>query len=179
MTDMSSESMRNCEFVRLWAAHGQRVYAYILTLLPNRSDADDIFQETAATLWEMFDQFELGTNFQAWACRTAWNKIRNFRQLRRHGTILLSTESLESLSQTVLSHSAELDSQYVMLADCYAKLSQHDRELIDMRYQPETTVRKMAKQLERSVDSLYKHLLRIHQALFDCIRGMIDTEGRP
>jgi RNA polymerase sigma-70 factor (ECF subfamily) len=175
---MMSDSLRNREFVQLWTAHGQRVYAYILTLLPNRADADDIFQETGTTLWERFDQFEPGTNFRAWACRTAWNKVRNFRQLRRHGVVLLSNESLDRLSQTIFSRSAELDGQHAVLADCYAKLSGRDRELIDLRYQPGVTVRKMAEQLGRSVDALYKQLARIHQTLFDCIRGLNDGEGK-
>jgi RNA polymerase sigma-70 factor, ECF subfamily len=177
--DMMNDPLRNREFVQLWTAHGQRVYAYILTLLPNRTDADDIFQETGTTLWEKFDQFDVTTNFRAWACRTAWNKVRNFRQLRRHGTVLLSNEALERLSQTILAHSAELDGQHAIMADCYAKLSSRDRELIDLRYQPGVTVREIAKQLGRSADALYKHLSRVHQTLFDCICGVIDREGKP
>ena len=74
---------QNAEFVRLWTLHGQRVYAYLLTLTSNRADADEIFQEVGITLWEKFDQFESGTSFQAWARRVALNKVRSFRQLRR------------------------------------------------------------------------------------------------
>lgn len=173
-----NDAERNREFVQLWTAYGRRVYSYILTLLPNRSDADDIFQETATTLWEQFDKFDIGTNFRAWACRTAWNKVRNFRQLRRHGTLVLSNDSLEQLSQTILTRAAELDDQYAVLADCYAKLPSHDRELIDLRYEPGATVRKMVERLGRSADALYKHLARIHQALFDCVRGGAHREDK-
>ncbi|NLF09850.1 MAG: sigma-70 family RNA polymerase sigma factor [Pirellulaceae bacterium] len=174
-----SDYLRNREFIQLWTTHGQRIYAYILTLLPNRSDADDIFQETGVTLWEKFDQFESGTNFNAWAFQTAWNKVRNFRQLRRHGMVLLSNESIDRLSQTVLSHSAELDGQHAVLADCYEKLSPRDRELIDMRYQPGVTVQDMAKELGRNADAVYKHLSRVHRALLECVQSGMDEEASP
>lgn len=174
-----NDYQQNRDFIQLWTTHGQRIYAYILTLITNRSDADDIFQETGTTLWEKFDQFEPGTNFRAWACRIAWNKVRNFRQLRRHNTVLLSNESLERLNQTVLTGSAELDNQHAVLADCYEKLTARDRKLIDQRYQPGATVREMAEKCGRSADALYKHLARVHRMLFDCIRGVIDKEGTP
>lgn len=173
-----SDSGRNQEFVRLWTGNGQRVYAYILALLPNRADADEIFQETGMTLWEKFDEFEVGTNFRAWACRIAMNKVRNFRQLRRLGTVLLSNESLDRVGQTIMARSDELDSQHTLLADCYAQLSPRDRELIDLRYQPGVTIKDLARRLGRGIDAIYKSLARIHQLLFNCIRSAIDREGK-
>ena len=82
------------------------------------------------------------------------------------------------MGQTILTRSDELDGQHVFLTDCYAQLSPRDRELIDLRYQPGATVRRLARQLGRGVDALYKSLARIHQTLFDCIRGAIDREGK-
>lgn len=173
------DDQRNREFVRLWTAHGQRVHAYIFTLLPNRADADEVFQETGALLWEKFDQFQPGTNFRSWACRVALNKVRNFRQLRRHRVVLLSNESLDLLEQTAVARSDELDSQHRLLADCYAKLTSADRELIDLRYTPGATVRSVAQRVGRSVEAIYKALARIRRLLFDCIRSAIDEEGKP
>jgi RNA polymerase sigma-70 factor, ECF subfamily len=174
MTDVD----RNREFVRLWTAHGQRVYAYILTLLPNRTDADELFQETGVTLWEKFDQFQLGSNFRSWAYRVAHNKVRSFRQLRRHRVTLLSNESIDLVAQTASIRSAELDRQHYILADCYAKLTSTDRHLIDLRYEPSATVKTVAYQVGRSVDAIYKALARVHRALFDCVRNAIDEESR-
>jgi RNA polymerase sigma-70 factor, ECF subfamily len=173
-----AEDLRNREFVRLWTAHGQRVYAYILALLPNRADADEMFQETGTTLWEKFDQFQSGSNFRSWACSVALNKVRNFRQLRRHRVVLLSNESLDAVDRMAVMRSDELDGQHQMLADCYAKLSPTDRELIDCRYEPEATVKTVSQRVGRSVDAVYKALARIHRSLFDCVRQAIDEEGK-
>jgi RNA polymerase sigma-70 factor, ECF subfamily len=179
MLDGMTDDQRNREFVRLWTAHGQRVYAYILALLPNRADADELFQETGTTLWEKFDQFAPGSNFRSWACRVALNKVRNFRQLRRHRVALLSNESLDLVDQTAAANTNELDRQHQLLADCYGKLAATDRELIDLRYEPGATVKTVAYRVGRSVEAVYKALARIRRVLFDCVRNAIDEEGRP
>lgn len=172
------DNERNREFVRLWTAHGQRVYAYILTLLPNRADADDIFQETGTTLWEKFDEFQPGSNFRSWACRIAFNKVRSFRQLRRHRVTLLSNESLNLVAHITADKSHELDRQHQFLADCYAKLTPTDQQLIDLRYEPQATIKTVSHRVGRSVDAIYKALARIHRALFDCVRNAADEEGK-
>src|SRR5262249_38382853 len=41
-------------FLRLFLQHERRLYAYILTLLPNRADADDVLQEVSLVMWEEF-----------------------------------------------------------------------------------------------------------------------------
>ena len=33
----------------------RRLYAYILTLLPHRADADDVLQEASLVMWDKFD----------------------------------------------------------------------------------------------------------------------------
>jgi RNA polymerase sigma-70 factor, ECF subfamily len=177
MADMTKED-RSREFARLWTAHGQRVYAYILTLLSNRADADEVFQDTAMTLWEKFERFDLTSNFRLWARGVAFNKVRNFRQLRRHNVRVLSNESLELVSQTTMVQATELDRQHEFLSDCYAELTSADRELIDLRYRPGATMKTVALEVGRSVDAIYKALARIHWMLFECVRNAVNREKR-
>ena len=66
------------DFVALFLAHQARIYAFIVTLLGNRSDADDVLQETGITLFQKFSTFQPGTDFLAWACRVAKNKVMDF-----------------------------------------------------------------------------------------------------
>ncbi len=76
------------------------MYAYSLTLVPHRPDAEDIFQNVGVTLWEKFDEFEEGTNFGAWACRIAWFKVLDFQQKRQRVPTPLSQSVLEKIKQT-------------------------------------------------------------------------------
>ena len=48
--DGSMDSEKGKEFVRLLLANQNRIYAFILTLVSNWSDADDVMQETAEVM---------------------------------------------------------------------------------------------------------------------------------
>ena len=50
------------EFVQLLTTHQSRMFAYILSLLGNRTQAEDVMQETNAVLWRKAHEFKLGTN---------------------------------------------------------------------------------------------------------------------
>lgn len=172
-------SPQRSEFVRLWMLHGQRIYAYLLTLASNRADADEIYQDVGMTLWEKFDQFTPGTNFQAWARRVALNKVRGFRRLRHHQTILCSPEFLDAVDRTIVEDADLLDAQYQVWTDCLNKLPARQKDLIECRYRPGTTPKNLAQQTGRSLDAIYQALSRIHRALFECVRKATLGEGIP
>jgi RNA polymerase sigma-70 factor, ECF subfamily len=172
-----SDSSRTEEYVRLWTTHGQQVYAYILSLVVNRSDAEELFQEVSMTLWAKFDQFVPGSDFRAWAYRVAYNKVGSFQQLRRHRTLLCTSKALEMVNQVIAAGVEKLDAQHDALADCLEKLTPRDRDLIDRRYQQGVPPKVVAHQVGRSATAVYKALARIHDALFDCVRKATSTEG--
>ena len=168
---------QTAEYVRLWTLHGQRIYAYLVTLTTNDADAEEIYQEVGMTLWEKFDQFTPGSNFQAWARQIALNKVRSFRQLRRHATMLCSPEFLDAIDQTIAEDAGTLDAQHKALADCFNKLSPKHQDLIEQRYQPGATPSSVAGKTGRSVKAIYEALRRIHNALFDCVLKATLGEG--
>lgn len=48
-------------FVKLLTIHQARIRGYILSLVPNFNDAEDIMQETSRTMWDQFSDFEPGS----------------------------------------------------------------------------------------------------------------------
>src|SRR5215212_9863961 len=67
-------------FLRLFLQNERQVYAYILTLLPNRADADDVLQEASLAMWDKFDADQPPTDFLAWARRVAYHKVLDFHK---------------------------------------------------------------------------------------------------
>ncbi len=157
------------EFVGLFTRHSRRIFSYILTLVPNHADAEEIFQETSLTLWDKYAEYEPGTHFGAWACRIAYFKTLNFRSRQKSGTRAFSDEFLQVVDAQVVSSDETLDGAYRALADCYAKLDESDRMMIDKRYEPGATTAKIADVLGRSKQWVYRTLAKIHQQLFECI----------
>lgn len=164
------------EFVELLSQSSRRIYSYIRTLVPNRADAEDVFQETSKTLWEKFEQYQSGTDFCGWALSIAHFKVLQLRDKGVRDPIPVG-EKLDNLLDTAadLLRTSE-DRRLNALANCLQKLPAKDRNLIDARYAAGATTQQIAVDLKRSTDAIYRSLRRIHQMLFDCIRQALAEE---
>ncbi|HEU5069979.1 MAG TPA: sigma factor [Verrucomicrobiae bacterium] len=80
----------------LFLQHTPKLRGFEVTICPDLSLVDDLVRETFMTVTEKAGQFVAGTNFMAWACTIARNKVMSAcRRQKRH--TLLSPEVLESV----------------------------------------------------------------------------------
>ena len=160
---------RQAEFVRLLTQHSSRLFGFVLSLCVNRSDADDVFQNTSVVLWEKFDTYERGTNFLAWACRIAYfEALYDRRKTSRVKT--LSDAAWQALAADALTVVDERREDHEALAECLARLKPADRELLQQKYFSQQSVAEIAAECSKSVHSIYRALSRIHDALMQCMR---------
>ena len=165
-------SRANDEFVRRFVRSQQDIYAYILTLVPNTADAQDILQETAIALWAKADEYRLEEPFMPWATRFAWFQVRKFRmyQARRHRHVVtLSDEALSVLAADRAKFESETADRDQILQQCVDKLANADRSLLGQRYDQKISIREVARQRGVEPAQLYKRLGLIRQSLLDCI----------
>lgn len=158
----------------------RRIFAYILTLMPHRADAEDVLQEVSVIMWEKFDEHDPPGDFVAWGCRIAYFRIRDHRRWQRRQRIVFSEAMLEQVAETLsAARPLQLDERREALAQCLGKLGRRDRDLLAERLKEGGSVRSTAESLGRSVDVVYKALARIRRALHDCIARTLAAEGRP
>src|SRR6059058_6691756 len=91
-------SARSRLFLRLFLQNERRLYAYILTLLPRRADADDVLQETSLVMWDKFDAAAPPADFLAWARRVAYHKVLDFYKKARRADARLGRVFLEKVA---------------------------------------------------------------------------------
>lgn len=161
------------EFIRLLLSNQKRIYGFILSLLPNPTDADDIMQETATVLWRRFHEFEQGTHFSAWAIGIARNKILQWRTKQAREGAKFSDKALEEIALHSTQIMETMDERMEALRECIGRLKEGDRQVLCMRYQSEGSLRQLAGQLGRSADGFYKTMARIHRRLQECVRRSI------
>jgi RNA polymerase sigma-70 factor (ECF subfamily) len=169
---------REEQFLQLFLGFERRIHAFIFTLVPVWSDADDILQETSIVLWSKFDAFRPGSDFLAWALSVARFQVLNHRKKQRSSLARLSNQCVEALADQLMTQRDEVSDQRRALADCLAKLKADDRELIQLRYLEGATTQDVADQVGRSLKAVYKALNRIHMQLLLCMRrnlGMADA----
>jgi RNA polymerase sigma-70 factor (ECF subfamily) len=166
----TQDSQRTRDFLALHSQYARWIYGYVLSLVRNHADAEDLFSETTATLWEKFDQFESGTNFRAWACRVAQLKVHEWRKKQIRTPTPVDSAFIEAVSEAHLAISAKLDSRADYLDECVSELAEEDRDLIARRYSPNASVKAIAEALGRSVHQIYRRLDSVHELLGRCIR---------
>lgn len=171
------DSAQHDAFVRLLSRHASRIYGFILTLSPNRSDADDIFQNTNVALWRRFETYQDGTNFRAWACQVAYLEVLNYRRQQRKQQVLLSEDALAALAQDALAAADQADQREEVLARCMSMLRRGDQQMIRRRYFEAQSPKQIAERTSRSVYSVYRALTRIHDSLLQCMQRALAGEN--
>jgi RNA polymerase sigma-70 factor (ECF subfamily) len=166
-------------FLRSFLQNERRLYAYILTLLPNRADADDLLQEVSLLMWDKFDERQPPNDFAAWGCRIAYFKILDFYKKSQRSRVRFSQPMLERVAETAVEQAAtlQLDERREALAGCIEKLTAKDRDLLSRRFGEGATTQSTATQVGRSVDAVYKAMAKIRQVLFDCVSKSLAQEG--
>src|SRR5438067_6364623 len=91
-------------FLRLFLQNERRLYAYVITLLPNRNDADDVLQEASLVMWDKFADHHPPDDFAAWGCRIASFKVLVFCKKRQRSRVLFGQAFLERLAETGAEH---------------------------------------------------------------------------
>jgi RNA polymerase sigma-70 factor (ECF subfamily) len=166
------------EFIRLLMENERRIYAYVLTLLGNNADAEDVLQETSMTLWDKFSEFDqVDGNFIAWSFKIAYFTAQNHRRKQCRSRVHFSDSLVESISNRSTKIVSVLDQRRELLAVCIEKLSDGERRLLQLRYEVGASVESAAADSGKSVQAIYKALSRLRTALFECVnRGMAIEE---
>jgi RNA polymerase sigma-70 factor, ECF subfamily len=165
------------EFLRLSMPAQRRLLAFILTLVPNHTDADDLLQETTMVMWRRFSEYRPGTDFIAWGITIARYKVLNYRKKYAMSHVQFSDEVLDVLQAEAPEMLDNMDSRTEAIRKCLRNLDEKDMNLIKLRYGKGLTFKDISGHIGRSAQSIHKSLARVHNALIFCIRRVVATEN--
>lgn len=155
-----------------------RLFAFILTLLPDRHAARDVLQNTNLTLWEKADDYEPGTSFVAWSCQIARFKVlAHFRDAGRDRH-LFDADTLDRMAHVAERVSESTQDRLDALAGCLGELPADQRDLIHRRYDNEQSPADIAEQLDTSSNTVRQSLFRIRHTLMKCVQRKLAEEAK-
>ena len=164
------------EFLELLIPNQRKLQAFILMLIPNIVDAEDIYQESVSEMWNKFSAFEIGTDFLAWAATIAKYKVLAFRNKHNKSKILFNSKIYEILESAANSTRDSLQKHLDLLKECIRKLSENEKYLLKMRYESDLTYQKIALRVGKTPPALHRTMSVIHSKLAICIRRAIRQE---
>ncbi len=169
---------RRDAFARLFAQHDRWLFAYLVSLLGGSAAAEEVFQEVCVVLWREHEKFAFGTDFVKWVSVIAHHQVQRYRRERRRLGPQLSDVVVELLSHDAVERVDLLESRRDALRGCLNKLNETDRHLVQQCYgDSRQSFKLVADQLGRPVNTVYKALIRIRRALYQCIERTLSAEG--
>jgi RNA polymerase sigma-70 factor (ECF subfamily) len=167
------------EFERIFTQWEPEIKAFVFTLLPHWSDAEDVLQRTRIVLWQKFLQFKPESNFKAWALQVARFEVNNFRRTQRSERLCFDDDLVASLAEVRGTLTDDLERRRAALLLCLKRLRPSDRQIIRHCYGPKsTTTKEAAERLHRPANTLYKALNRIRRTLGECVQQGIGEEQK-
>jgi RNA polymerase sigma-70 factor, ECF subfamily len=173
-SEPSPTNDHSTEFVRLLTQHDRGIMLFILSLVPNWTDAEEIQQETNVKLWQEFGKFRLESDFGAWARTIAWYEVLTYRERNRRQWLRTSPKFLESVAAEVEATADQAATRQTVLAECVEQLSSYGRELLRLHYTLGWKVRDIAEKFRSTSDAVYKALQRVRVELRQCIEHKLN-----
>lgn len=160
------------EYSRKLTSIQRSLYAYILSLLPNRSDAEDILQETNLILCKKAKEYNPDGHFQGWAFRIARYQIMAHMTKYRRSKIHFSNELAEAMAEEDFD-STSLNVTQKALQLCYDLLPKHMQSIARLRFKEEKTLKDISSLVNRPIGSVSATLHRIRRNLLNCVHQKI------
>ncbi len=161
------------DFLRLLLKSEREILRYVMAIVPERADAQEIVQETAVALWKAIDQYDTSRPFAPWACRFAANKAKEFLRKEGRWSGFLDEEVASLLLARREEMAPRLDRRIEPLRDCIASLPLKNRKLIEQYYFAQASIDEVAQEAGRTAAALYKSLQRIRAGLMECVNGKL------
>ena len=163
------KSSRDDQFIERYVECQSGLYRFIATLVPNRADAEELFQEASLTAWRIRDRFDAMREMSPWLCGIARNLVAAHYRKQKSLAVTLDPDVVERLAQQQMDEDAVLRERARALNQCLEKLPIRQRDLVCQYYRSDQTIQSFSQAQGLSAEAVYKMMQRVRLALFQCI----------
>ena len=165
------------DFLKLFLAHERDLRGFIGSLVRDSQAREDIFQETAMSLWRSFAEFDPTRSFGAWARGVASNKIKQSWRAEARKPLSLPPEAVDAVCEAYdRSDSGDTAVREAALRICLEKLPERARQALTLKYESGQSAGVIATRLGSSVDAVHQLLSRLRVSLAECVKRQLTHE---
>jgi RNA polymerase sigma-70 factor (ECF subfamily) len=165
------------DYVQQLTASQSRLRGYILASLGNYANTADVLQRANLTLWKKAGEFRAGADFLPWALTITRYEILAFLRDHRRDRHVFSEDVAELMLNAAASEVSEPGDRQVALRRCLEKLPHRSRDLLWQRYDADKSIKQIASDAQRSVDSVKCLFLRIRKNLERCVEAALRLDA--
>lgn len=161
---------RQEEFIALLNSSHALLLRYVMSLVVNRHDAEDVLQHAGMVMWRRFETYESGTDFVAWATTIAFYEAKNFLRTVGRARVTFDDRLLEILAAERALDVRRWSPRFDALESCLDKLDASGRELVQAVYTQGLDANELAQRRGLAVQTIYNKLNFIRRALAECVQ---------
>jgi RNA polymerase sigma-70 factor, ECF subfamily len=175
---MSAADVQPVSFEELAVPLFDQLYNFASWLTRDRSEAEDLVQETYIKALRGFSSFQLGTNFRAWMYRILRNTFLTSRTgLKATRTVPLEPEE-ESPELSIQRETTEAmlieRSNWQLIQSAIEELPLHSREVLLLCDLEEMSYREISETLSIPIGTVMSRLSRARTALAELVRRKLE-----
>ena len=137
------------EFLQRITEFQGRLFGFILSMLGDVDQTNEVLQETNLVLWRKSDDFQPGTDFKAWSFRVAHFQVMAFRQRQIRERLIFDNDVLEQITRDAIQQDDAYERRKERLEICISKLSERNREVLCRFYQNEESMNAFVERRSR------------------------------
>jgi RNA polymerase sigma-70 factor (ECF subfamily) len=175
---MSAAEYQPVSFEELAVPLFDQLYNFAHWLTRDRSEAEDLVQETYTKALRGFSSFQLGTNFRAWMYRILRNTFLTSRTgLKANITVPLELEE-DSLELPIRRETPEATlierSNWQLIQNAIEELPLHHREILLLCDLEEMSYREISETLSIPLGTVMSRLSRARSTLAELVRRKLE-----
>lgn len=167
---------KNEQLTVLWVKVQPNILRYILSMVPNFDDAEDILQRVALATVQKYYQYDPHKSFLSWTIGLARIEILRYRNENSRQK-MISIEAMNTFSECIEKESIYMSNEIdTALALCLSKVKSKWKNIIEFRYLRGYKPKRIAQQLNMSENAVLIALYRIRKALKECVAYEIEKK---
>ena len=129
-------------------------------------------------MWQHFEKFEEGSNFNAWSHRFVFNRVLAWRKKkgRENDRVVFTDAFYEMLDDKYQNEAERVELKIESLQSCIAKLETEQKSMMKLRYFEKESIETIASQIGKTVTATYRSISRIRVALRECVKRSLAAE---
>lgn len=166
-------------FAAEWTRAHPIVCSYVLAILRQPQEVDDVVQEVAVTACRDIERFDRSRSFLPWVLSIARFRAIDFQRKQGRSKLLFNTEVLEAIEVAALDLSDDESECSLALQHCIQslqKLQPKSAEIIRHRYESGLAVQDIARKLGKSPNAISITLHRARTSLQQCVRRVLNQK---
>ncbi|EAQ80818.1 sigma-70 family RNA polymerase sigma factor [Blastopirellula marina] len=161
------------QLARRWVEAQPSVLAFLISMTPQFSDAEDLLQEVAAEVAIRFDEYDPTKPFLHWALWVSKIKIADFYRSQKRDKLIFAGEAIDALAAACTRVQDLISEEQQALDECLKRTVGRGRQLLTLRYGEDLKPQEIAARLGMTALSVRVTLSRTRSALSDCVRRRI------